>query len=209
MYHRKDYDQLSIEEFFLPFGGKLRKDNRWVRLAAMMPWEYIDEVYARSMNEETGRKAIPSRIAFGALFIKEYCNLTDESTVSEIQENPYMQYFLGLHEFQDEPLFNPSMMVHFRKRFPVNEVAQINEYLCTRQRPEEMRDVDRNKGAQQEGQQKEEKEQEADNTSSHNDDNTPSATSGEPGSKSTGRKKGRHKASTSNKEAEEEEEKPW
>ena len=199
MYHRHDYDQLSIEEFFLPFGGKLRKDNRWARLAAMMPWEYIDEVYARSMNEETGRKAIPSRIAFGALFIKEYCNLTDESTVSEIQENPYMQYFLGLHEFQDEPLFNPSMMVHFRKRFPVNEVAQINEYLCTGQRPEEMRDVDRNKGAQQEGQQKEEKEQEADNTSSHDDDNTPSATSGEPDSKSTGRKNGRHKASTSKK----------
>ena len=100
MYHRKDSDQLSIEEFFLPFGGKLRKDNRWVRLAAMMPWEYIDEVYARSMNEETGRKGIPSRIAFGALFIKEYCNLTDESTVSEIQENPYMSTFWGCMSFR-------------------------------------------------------------------------------------------------------------
>ena len=38
-----------------------------------------------------------------------------------------MQYFLGLHEFQQEPLFDPSMMVHFRKRFPVEEVARINE----------------------------------------------------------------------------------
>ena len=193
MYYRHDYNQLSIEDFFLPFGGKLRKDNRWVRLAAMMPWEYIDEVYARNMNEETGRRAITSRIAFGALFIKEYCNLKDESTVAEIQENPYMQYFLGLHEFQDEPLFNPSMMVHFRKRFPVNEVAQINEYLCTGKRPEGMRDVDRNKAAEQEEGQSE------DDAPSHDDDNTSSATSGEPDSKSTGRKNGRHKTSTSKK----------
>ena len=193
MYYRHDYNQLSIEDFFLPFGGKLRKDNRWVRLAAMMPWEYIDEVYARNMNEETGRRTIPSRIAFGALFIKEYCNLKDESTVAEIQENPYMQYFLGLHEFQDEPLFNPSMMVHFRKRFPVNEVAQINEYLCTGKRPEGMRDVDRNKAAEQEEGQSE------DNTPRHDDDNTPPASSGESGSESTGKKKGKHKSSTSKK----------
>jgi hypothetical protein len=42
MYHRNNSDQVYIDDFFLPFGGKLRKDNRWVRMAAMMPWEYID-----------------------------------------------------------------------------------------------------------------------------------------------------------------------
>ncbi len=51
---------------------------------------------------------------------------------------------LGLHEFHDEPLFDPSMMVHFRKRFPVEEVAKINEYVCTGRWPEEERNVDRN-----------------------------------------------------------------
>ena len=61
-----------------------------------------------------------------------------------IQENPYMQYFLGLHEFTDEPLFDSSMLVHFRKRFPVEEVAKINEMLCTGKKPEEPRNVDRN-----------------------------------------------------------------
>ena len=55
-----------------------------------------------------------------------------------------MQYFLGLHEFQTEPLFDPSMMVHFRKRFPVEDVAKINEYVCTGKWPEEQRNVDRN-----------------------------------------------------------------
>ena len=55
-----------------------------------------------------------------------------------------MQYFVGLHEFHCEPLFDPSMMVHFRKRFPVEEVAKINEYIITGKWPEEQRNVDRN-----------------------------------------------------------------
>ena len=191
MYYRHDFNQLSIDDFFLPFGGKLRKDNRWVRMAAMMPWEYIDEIYAKNMSIETGRRSIPSRIAFGAIFIKEFCNLTDEGTVAEIQENAYMQYFLGLHEFQDEPLFDPSMMVHFRKRFPVNEVAQINEYFCTGKRPDGMRDVDRNKTAEQD-------EDEGENKS-QDDDNLPPAPTNEDDSQSSEKKKGKHKSSTSKK----------
>ena len=114
MYYIEDKDQLVIEDFAMPFGGKLDPKNRWVRLAGIMPWDEIEEIYLRTMSTETGRRAFPSRIAFGSIFIKEYRNFTDEECVSEIQENPYMQYFLGLHEFQQEPLFDPSMMVHFR-----------------------------------------------------------------------------------------------
>ena len=144
MYYREDKDQLSIEEFFQPFGGRLQKSNRWVQLSGIMPWEQIEEIYIGTMSEETGRPAISSRIAFGSLYIEEYCHLTDEETVQNLQENPYMQYFVGLHEFQPEPLFNPYMMVHFRKRFPVEDVAKINEYVCTGKWPEEQRNVDRN-----------------------------------------------------------------
>lgn len=64
--------------------------------------------------------------------------------MTNLQENSYMQYFVGLHEFHPEPLFDPSMMMHFRKRFPVEEVAKINEYVCTGKWPEEQRNVDRN-----------------------------------------------------------------
>lgn len=121
MYYRNDADQLTMEEFFQPFGGRLRKDNRWVRLAEIMPWTQIEEIYAERMSEETGRPGLSSRIAFGALYIKAHCHLTDEETVENLQENAYMQYFVGLHEFHPEPLFDASMMVHFRKRFPVEE----------------------------------------------------------------------------------------
>lgn len=144
MYIASNNDQLSIEDFFMPFGGKLLKTNRWVKLASVLPWNYIENIYMQSFDDKNGRPAISSRIAFGSIFIKEYNNLTDEGTVSAIAENPYMQYFLGLHAFQAEPLFDSSMMVHFRKRFPVEEVSKINEYVCTGKWPENQRNVDRN-----------------------------------------------------------------
>lgn len=144
MYISSNSDQITIEEFFMPFGGKLLKKNRWVKLASIMPWEHIEQIYMSAFQSENGRPALSSRIAFGAIFIKENDHLTDEGTVEAIAENPYMQYFLGLTGFQVEPLFDASMMVHFRKRFPVEELAKINEYICTGKWPDQQRNVDRN-----------------------------------------------------------------
>ena len=186
MYYIEDKDQLVIEDFIMPFGGKLDPKNRWVRLAGIMPWEEIEEIYVRTMNTETGRRAFPSRIAFGSIFIKEYRNFTDVECVEEIQENPYMQYFLGLHEFQREPLFDPSMMVHFRKRFPVEEVARINEYVCTGKWPEDGRNVDRNDDKAQTT---------SDKASDDDDQDNPKPSGKKPtkGQKNPNKKKGRKK----------------
>ena len=38
MYRLPETQQLTFDTFFLPFGGTLRRDNRWVRLADMIPW---------------------------------------------------------------------------------------------------------------------------------------------------------------------------
>ena len=82
-------------------------------MSRMMPWEYIEDIYAESMCPDNGARAFSARIALGAICIKEHENLTDERTVEYIVENPYMQYFLGLHEYKATPLFDSSMMVHF------------------------------------------------------------------------------------------------
>ena len=142
MYKRQDFQQFTIEEFSMPFGGKLRTDNRWVKLEAMMPWEFIEDIYAESMSMDTGAPAISSRIAFGAQFIKESENLTDERTVEYIAENPYMQYFLGLREYRDTPLFDPSMMARFRRRFPAEKVEEINKRIFAAQKDRDSDDDD-------------------------------------------------------------------
>jgi len=137
MYRKPDRSQIIIEEFFMPFGGRLSADNRWVRMARLIPWDLVEDLYAKSFKDENpdGRPPISARIAFGALHIKENENLTDERTVEFIAENPYTQYFLGLLEFRAEPLFDPSLMTYFRRRFSKDDVALINEEMYRRANP--------------------------------------------------------------------------
>ena len=129
MYRKRHKEQLTMDDFILPFGGKLLADNRWVKLSRLMPWDYIEEIYAKSMSSAAGASTISACIAFGAIYIKESEKLTDERTVENIAENPYMQYFLGLHAFEEAPLFDSSMMVHFRKRFPSKMIEAINQRI--------------------------------------------------------------------------------
>jgi len=105
-----------------------------------MPWDFIEDIYVESMSQENGAKAFSARIAFGAIYIKEHEKLTDERTVEYIAENPYMQYFLGLHAYTDTPLFDPSMMVHFRKRFPAARIEEVNKRMFIEEKPESSND---------------------------------------------------------------------
>ena len=142
MYHKRDREQMRVEDFVPPFGGKLDAGNRWVKMAGIMPWDMIEEIYVRSFKVDRldGRPAIPARIAFGALYIKENENFPQERTLQHISENVYMQYFLGLTEFNPEPLFDSSMMTHFAKRFTKKDIAKINEEIYRRMHPDDDKD---------------------------------------------------------------------
>lgn len=199
MYYTKDKNQLVMDGFIDPtfeVSVKLDPQNRWVRMAEIMPWEHIEEVYLRTMSVETGRRAYSSRIAFGAIYIKESENLTDAGCVAAIQENAYMQYFLGVNGFKTEPLFDPSMMVHFRKRFPVEEVARINEYICTGKWPEGGRNVDGNHADQsEETSEMIDEDPDADSDNSQNDDDQGEHDDNKPSSGKTAKGKKRHNKS--------------
>lgn len=52
MYRTAYADQLSFENFYLPFGGKLSRDNRWVKLADLIPWKELELDYARQFSED-------------------------------------------------------------------------------------------------------------------------------------------------------------
>jgi len=120
--------QLEFEDFALPFNGKLRSDNRWVKMAKFIPWEQFDSLYSESLSgSKMGSPALSVRIAIGALIIKERLGTSDEETVEQIRENPYLQYFLGFKEYKDEAPFHPTMFVHFRKRIGEKTLAKVND----------------------------------------------------------------------------------
>ena len=122
--------QLEFEGFQLPFSGQLSANNRWVRLAQMIPWHKFEDEYCATLSKKgQGPPAFSVRMALAALIIKERLGLSDEECVEQIRENPYLQFFCGLKEFSDKAAFHPTMYVHFRKRFPVDVLKRVNEVI--------------------------------------------------------------------------------
>ena len=129
MYRQKHRDQLSFKDFFLPFSGQLSGDNRWIKLAKLIPWYELEDDYAAQLCKGFGAPAKPFRMALGALIIKARLGLTDEELVEQIKENPDLQFFIGLEGFQYSAPFDPSMMVDFSKRLPESVVNDCNERI--------------------------------------------------------------------------------
>ena len=124
MYRRTMIGQLQLD---IPFGTPLDANNRWVRLAGILPWEKIEEKYAENFKGECGQVAKSGRLAFGALYIQGRLAITDEELVMQIQETPSMQYFCGFGSYSPEKPFDSSLLVHFRKRIPAEMVKEIAE----------------------------------------------------------------------------------
>jgi transposase, IS5 family len=129
MYRIPEQLQRELKDFYLPFGGSLDEQNRWVKLAAIIPWKEIEHRYSRQFSVALGAPAKRSRMALGALIIKQRLKVSDEETVEQIRENPYLQFFLGMEGFTTDVPFDASMMVYFRKRFGAKTLNEINALL--------------------------------------------------------------------------------
>lgn len=122
--------QPPLVGFESPFSKHLNPANRWVSLANKIPWDTLVNVYRNQMgNHQTGADGINPRVVIGSLIIKHMCDLSDSETVLQIQENMYMQYFIGYSSFSDEAPFDSSLFVEFRKRLGIDQVNLINEKI--------------------------------------------------------------------------------
>ena len=113
----------------------LDKSNRWVQLGDLLPWPELEKKYnSRLDNRERGAGNKPARMVLGAMIIKHKLCLSDQETIEIIRENPYMQYFCGLSEFTDTPLFDSSLFVTLRKRISEEELNDMTTQLLLEQR---------------------------------------------------------------------------
>lgn len=139
---KTDPHQTEFVDFYLPFNGRLSASNRWVKLAALVPWDEVERCYHDSFaGTGMGAPAKSGRLAYGALLIKERLGITDEETVEQICENPYLQYFLGFSELCESAPFDSSMMVHFRSRFTCEHHEWINSKIIAAATGTEEREV--------------------------------------------------------------------
>ncbi len=108
--------QMSLSEFDWPFQNQMDPENRWVKLAGIIPWDALSLAYHQNLNARDGRPALKARVVIGALIIKHKLVLSDRETVGQIQENPYMQYFIGMDSYSREKVFDASLFVSIRRR---------------------------------------------------------------------------------------------
>lgn len=129
MLHIPDPNQIALESFKTPFEIKMNPKNRWVRLAHLIPWRELTNIYAKSMSDNFGRPGINSRIVIGSIIIKVLLDLSDEETLDQIRENIYMQYFLGYPGYQDEYPFDASLFVYIRDRMGQELMDEMNTVI--------------------------------------------------------------------------------
>lgn len=147
MYNKFTNNQL-VFDFFLPFGGKLNPENRWIVQSMKIPWGEIEDVYKDELSgSDQGSPALSGRVAFGALVIKERLGISDRETVAQIRENPYLQFFLGYKGYSDKIPFHHTLMVHFRKRFSKDILAKINTMIVDSVRDQKDDDHDEDKSS--------------------------------------------------------------
>lgn len=129
MYKAQRHTQLSFEDFDQPMGLTMNPENRWIKKAELIPWSDLEKMYAKHFRNKKGNVAKPLRMALGSLLIQKEYGYSDEETVAQIQENPYLQFFIGLPGYQEAKPFDASTMVYFRKRLDEVTLMDINEKI--------------------------------------------------------------------------------
>lgn len=119
-------NQLTLANFSHPFETELSPENRWVKLAKILPWDDLAHEYMKNLSTNSGRETIDVRMVIGALVTKHYLGLSDRETVTMISENLYLQYFCGLKSFQPKEPFHPTVFVDIRKRMGAQEFDNWN-----------------------------------------------------------------------------------
>lgn len=122
-------NQLTICGFETPFAQHLTSENRWVKLSNLIPWDKIVHLYDMQFKSLEGRPPISGRIVIGAVIIKHMLDLSDRETVLQIQENVFLQYFLGYSSFTNEAPFVPSLFVEIRERLSLDILSGINDIV--------------------------------------------------------------------------------
>lgn len=132
---KRQNHQISISDFNQSCGMELDSHNEWVKLADVIPWNKMEKKYASMFPSKTGHPATPFRMALGILIIQKRKKMSDRAVIKEIQENPYLQYFIGLDSFTYEQVVIAPLIVSFWKGLTAEYLMEANEYILAAAAP--------------------------------------------------------------------------
>ena len=101
-------------------------------MAELIPWDDLEAQYAEQFHASLGAPAKSLRLALGALLAKERLQCSDRELVEHFEQNPYLQYFLGLETFHRDCPFDDSSLTNFRKYLGKEVLNQVNERVIVK-----------------------------------------------------------------------------
>ena len=101
--YRKTCQNKELPEIDLYFAGRLNPENRWVKMAALVPWEEVKSEYVRHFKSHgRGEVALNVRIALGTLL--EILVLSDREVLESVIEIRIFNIFLASIASRRRPL---------------------------------------------------------------------------------------------------------
>jgi len=94
----------------------INRGHEMVKLATVVDWDRLDELFGETYCPDNGRPGISTRLMVSLHYLKYTFNLSDEDTVAGWVENPYWQHLSGMKYFEHEAPIDPSSMTNWRKR---------------------------------------------------------------------------------------------
>ena len=128
--------QSKIDDFSSLYQLGLNPGNRWIQLAALLPWDKMVGIYKKKFSREIGAPSVNPRYIIGAFIIKHKLKLSDEETLQTVSENPYMQFFLGLEDYTPELLFSASLFVEARKKLGDDTFNEFTDLVIRSSHPQ-------------------------------------------------------------------------
>ena len=126
MYKPKDRQTKHLFPELLPFGGQLDENNRWLRIAELIPWDELEGEYASHFSH-TGRPGTDGRLFIGLILLKHMAMVSDREIVEAVLENPYMQMFCGFERFVTGKMLDASTLTRLRKKVGIEFFRYMEE----------------------------------------------------------------------------------
>jgi hypothetical protein len=95
----------------------------------MLTWDDLVLICVKCIRCTEWKISVDTQVAIGAIRVKHLKGLSDEETLMEMQENISVQYFLGFPGFRKDLAFDPSLLLHIRRRMGAEGFARLNDRL--------------------------------------------------------------------------------
>lgn len=119
--------EIPLFKELLPYSGEIDLENRWVKMAEILPWDELEASYRRYFDESKQSTIKKCRLITGLLVGQMIVEMSDREIVGYFHENPYFQYFCGQDTFVSKRIIHPSVLSKRRKRLGIEYMKSFEK----------------------------------------------------------------------------------